>query len=170
MLEVKVRGLNVLHETLRQMPDKIAMNVARGGLRAAAVVIQKGIKQEIEDMGLVRTGTLRDSIAVSTRSVKGRPTAKVKTDVWYGVILERGSGPHEILPRVGEVLAFNGITVRSVYHPGFTAKPFMRNGFDKNHRAALAVMREYMRNRLEKTGYLAPDPVPDSDNLGEDAV
>lgn len=63
-----------------------------------------------------RGKTLAESIYLRTRGL-GFQTI---TNKRYADIINRGgaTGPHEILPKQKKALAFNGIVVKSVAHPG----------------------------------------------------
>lgn len=75
----------------------------------------------------VETGTLRASIHVEDVNVGANEvTAKVSTggeSSEYALFVHEGTGPHKITGN--PFLAFNGIVVRSVNHPGTTAYKFM---------------------------------------------
>lgn len=75
----------------------------------------------------VDTGTLRGSIHVEDVNVGGsEATAKVSTGgeaSEYAVFVHEGTGPHEI--RGHPVLAFDGIVVTKVNHPGTRAFKYL---------------------------------------------
>ena len=52
-----------------------------------------------------------------------------KTAAWYINIVEYGAKPHKIVAREGGFLWFGGRIVRSVDHPGFAARGFMKAGY-----------------------------------------
>ena len=48
---------------------------------------------------------------------------------WYINVVEHGAKPHKIVAKDGGFLGFGGTIVRSVNHPGFSARGFMAAGF-----------------------------------------
>lgn len=162
-----LRGFSELAKTLEQFPDKFKRNIARGGLRAGAKLIRDDVAARApigppSDEGRrlygLYPGALRDSARVTTRTKNGQPQASVvvggknkkrNTNVWYAHLIEfTGARPHKITPRKGRFLAFGGGLFRSVMHPGFKPKPFMRPAFDSKGRQAIVAVGEYIRNRL----------------------
>ena len=75
MSEIEVTGLAGLQALLDELPARIEGNVVRGGLRAAAKVVEMEAKR-LCPVG--KTGDLRDSIRVTLRSKRGRISATVK--------------------------------------------------------------------------------------------
>ena len=165
MLDVKVNGLAELDKALATLPDKLQRNVARAALRAGC----KEIAEEAKRLVPVKTGQLRDTIRVTSRIRGGVPTASVKAGnpkkgVFYAHIIESGAARHHIAAEPGKMLRLlDGTRVRSVNHPGFAKKPFMRPAADTRAHAAVEAFRDYMRRRLEKEGLDLPDPEPESD-------
>lgn len=77
----------------------------------------------------VDTGTLRASIHVAdVETGATEVTAKVATGGEasdYAAFVHEGTGPHKITAKEGKALAFNGIVVKSVNHPGTTGVKFL---------------------------------------------
>lgn len=77
----------------------------------------------------VKTGTLQASIHVAGVTAGGSSvTAKIATGAeanLYAVMVHEGTGPHVIKARNARALSFNGITVKSVHHPGTRAYRYM---------------------------------------------
>lgn len=76
------------------------------------------------------TGSLRTSLSREADPiVAGRNSVSVGTNVEYAAIHQLGgrTAPHVIRPRHKKALAFGGIVVRSVNHPGsnIPARPFL---------------------------------------------
>lgn len=173
---VNIKGLAELDKVLRDLPGKLARNVVRGSLRAAATVVA----DEARVRAPVRTGGLRESIRVSTRVVHGVPQAKVvagtksgkKTkgghDVFYAHMIEGGTAAHTIEPKNRRALKLGGFFedeqfVASAEHPGFPARPFMRPAMDAKFRQAVLAARDYAYARLERRGIDLPDPGNDEE-------
>lgn len=167
-LEAKFSGLKELDVALQGLTDKLQRNVLRAGLRAGA----KEIAEEAKRLVPVRSGRLRDTIRVTSRNVKGVPTAKVvaggkaqgkKKGAFYAHLVERGTAAHSISARAGtKSLVINGRPVgRSVTHSGAKKKPFMRPALDGRMQAAVERTAQYIRERLTKQGIEIPDPIPE---------
>lgn len=151
MAEVHVTGLKELQGFLGQLPAKLEKNVVRGALRAGAT---KELLQEARAIllqnGSVRTGTLMVGLKVVTSSKGGVVTSSVKATGKHAFVahwLEYGVGAHAIAAK-GGMLSFLGIFAKSVWHPGFRPKPFMRPALDHSGQAAVVATAEYMRKRL----------------------
>lgn len=164
---VHVKGLGKLNELLQLLPAKLEQNVLRGGLRAGAKVVMDEAKRlcpvgptSMENMKLYGgyEGALRDSIRLSVSAKGGRVTASVKAggkskkskaDVYYAHMIEfTGAKPHKITGSHGNFLFIGDHPIKSVMHPGFQAKPFMRPSLDGRAQAALLAAAEYMKKRL----------------------
>lgn len=76
----------------------------------------------------VDTGTLRGSIHVDGPTGGGMSVeAKVQTGgeaSEYAILVHEGTGPHKITAH-GKALAFNGVVVKSVNHPGTPAFKYL---------------------------------------------
>ena len=165
-LEVNVAGLKELDEAMKQLSDKLQRNVLRAALRAGS----KEIADEAKRLVPVKTGRLRDTIRVTSRVIKGVPTAKVvaggaskgkRKGAFYAPMIEFGTNAHIIRSKTGGTLSFNGVKVFEVQHPGAQKKPFMRPASDARAQAAVQRFAEYLRSRLTKEGIELPDPVPE---------
>lgn len=165
-----ISGLDSIKRQLALFPDKVKVNVVRGAMRAGAAVIAKSAKENVP----VRTGALKKSIRVSSRSSRGdwvRATAKAgNKEAWYAHLVEFGTGSHWINPKNRKALRLpDGRFVRRVDHPGSAGQPFMRPALDENVRAALNAAAAYMRRRLaieaRKAGMPAPQFTDDDEAI-----
>lgn len=152
MSEQHIKGLKELNAFLTALPVKLEKNVLRGGLRAGA---KKELLQEAQanlmSAGAVQTGELISGLKVGTRSRGGKVTAYVKATGKHAYIarwIEYGVKPHNIPAKAGGMLAFLGIFAKSVAHPGFAARAFLRPALDRSGGAAVVEAAKYMRNRL----------------------
>lgn len=146
MSEVRVKGLKELNDFLQQLPARIEANVLRSALRAGANVVKEEVKRRVP----VRTGTLRDGIKVSTRSRRGRVTARVRTTGKHAYIagwLEFGAAAHRIKAK-GKGMFFGGRFAKFVDHPGIQPRPFMRPALDSMAQEAVMAAAQHMRKRL----------------------
>ena len=155
MSEIHVTGLAALQKVLDELPQKLAKNVLRGGLRAGANVIQKQAKANIHSV----SGQRAKSIKVSTNTKGGMVMAKVVAGRGLGVKgkkpgnlplwLEYGTAPHIIRAKKGGGLALpDGSVVTEVMHPGQGPKPFLRPALDTQAGAAVVAAGNYIKNRL----------------------
>lgn len=162
MLDLEVKGLRELDTLLAGLPDKLRANILRGALNAAG----KEIAEEARRLAPVQTGTLRDSIRVSTRLVRGTTNVEAKVKVggkqkgkrsaFYARFIEFGTAAHIIRGRNGP-LKFNGTHTLEVAHPGVKKKPFMRPALDARLPSALEAFRERLRKRMTKEGINLPE-------------
>ncbi len=150
MSEVKVTGLAELQALLDELPARIEGNVVRGGLRAAAKVVEAEAKR-LCPVG--KTGDLRDSIRVSLRSKHGHISATVKAGnakAYYAHMVEFGTARHWIKPKNRKSLFVAGMLREAVDHPGAKKEPFMRPAIDGKANEAIEAMANYLRERIPK--------------------
>jgi hypothetical protein len=148
-----VKGLSQLNEFLQTLPVKMEKNVLRGSLRAGMKeAILPEAKAQLATNRSVKTGVLQAGLKVGTTSKGGRVTAYVRAAGKHGFVarwLEYGVAAHKIVAKAkGGWLVFAGIFARSVDHPGFQPKPFLRPALDARATAAVVASAEYMKQRL----------------------
>lgn len=156
MASFNVKGLAELNRVLNQLPVKVERKLLRGGLRAAAKVIEAEAKRRVP----VRTGLLRDSIRVSTGAKRGgkvyahiKAGGRKKGQAFYAHMVEFGTARHVILAgggtKAGKALAIAGrILGAKVDHPGARPRPFMRPALDTQAQKSVEEMAEYLRKRI----------------------
>lgn len=74
MAEVRVKGLNDLHQFMQTLTAKLEANVMRAALREGAAVVAQEVKARVP----VNTGRLRDSVRVTGGSRRGKVFVTVK--------------------------------------------------------------------------------------------
>lgn len=148
MAELNVKGLKELQKFMDTLSPKLEANVMRSALRAGANVIKAAAKQNVP----VKSGTLRDSIRVTTRSRGGKVSASVNVGgkkAWYAHIIEfTGAAAHKITAKKGSALAFAGGLYESVDHPGMKAKAFFRPALDAQAQNAIVEVGKHIKSRL----------------------
>ena len=150
MTDIKVTGLAELQALLDELPARIEGNVVRGGLRAAAKVVEMEAKR-LCPVG--KTGDLRDSIRVTLRSKHGHISATVKAGnarAFYAHMVEFGTARHWIKPKNRKSLFVAGLLREAVDHPGAKKEPFMRPAIDGKANEAIDAMAVYLRERIPK--------------------
>ena len=150
MTEIEVKGLAGLQALLDELPARIEGNVVRGGLRAAAKVVEMEAKR-LCPVG--KTGDLRDSIRVTLRSKHGHISATVKAGnarAFYAHMVEFGTARHWIKPKNRKSLFVAGLLREAVDHPGAKKEPFMRPAIDGKADEAIDAMAVYLRERIPK--------------------
>lgn len=166
MSDIHVKGLADLQAFLDKLPAKMESNVMRGAMGAAAKPM-KISAQERCPVGVpsstgakrygLHTGSLRDSIRVSTKVKNGKVTASIKAggktkkagDVWYAHIVEyTGARAHTITAKNRKGLSFGGLFFQSADHPGMRAKPFMRPALHTQAGNSVLAAGEYIKKRL----------------------
>ena len=166
-----------ISEFISSLVNGLEPKVARGAVRAAAVVIADGAIEEC------RSQEVADSIQVSTRTDPGVVTAKVQTKgpgAFMAPWLEYGTDPHfisvddaqsggrtvrriNIMVKRGSLVIGGKFVGETVHHPGARPFPFMRPAADTRQQAAIDAAGAYIGNRLTKEGLaaLAQDEEPD---------
>ena len=150
MSDIKVTGLAELQALLDELPARIEGNVVRGGLRAAAKVVETEAKR-LCPVG--KSGDLRESIRVSLRSKHGHISATVKAGnakAYYAHMVEFGTARHWIKPKNRKSLFVAGMLREAVDHPGAKKEPFMRPAIDGKANEAIDAMAVYLRERIPK--------------------
>lgn len=123
-MKTEMLGWNELEETLKSLPNNLARNVLRGGVRAAA----KAYLQDVKELVPVGDGDLRDSLII-------REDKMTADSVTYAVgTTKKGF--------YGHMVEFGTVRMR--------AKPFMRPPFDENHGKYIAIMGEAMAKSLAR--------------------
>jgi HK97 gp10 family phage protein len=152
-----ILGGRALDEALRTLSPKIEKNIMRSALRAGVNVIKNEAKHEVP----VKSGALRKSLKVTTKSKNGTVTAVLKADsriAPHAMLIEFGTRPHKIKPRNGGALVINGHVVADVEHPGSRPRPFLRPSYDSKAPQAIAAVAEQIRKRLTVQGINVPAP------------
>lgn len=97
-----------------------------------SVLVQSAqyIKQDMETRVPVRTGRLKQSIAIK---VEG-DSVIIGPNTDYAAYVEFGTKPHEIRPRNAKALAWRGpngmVYAKVVHHPGTRPHPYVRPAFN----------------------------------------
>lgn len=172
---VNIKGGKELYDLLQTLPVKLEKNIMRGAMRAGAKVIADEAKRNVS----VKSGALKKSIRISTKSKNGRVSASVKAgnkDTFYVKFVEFGTARHLISVQDNEKplnkrrgIRFNKVVSmttinrnvlrigntfigKTVEHPGARAKPFMRPAFDAKGQEAIDAVIAYINGRLNKQG------------------
>jgi HK97 gp10 family phage protein len=145
---VKITGLAELQKALSDLPARIEANVVRGALKAGAQVMVDEAKRQVP----VASGTLRDSIHVSSRITKrtGKVTGNVVARARHAHLVEFGTAAHWIKPKARRSLFVAGLLRDVVHHPGARAKPFMRPALDRGWQPAIERFAQYAEKRVAK--------------------
>lgn len=174
-----ILGGAALDALLGTLPVNIEKNIMRGALRAGAKVFLTVVKQNIP----VKSGALRNSARVTTRSKRGEVTASVKIGnktVYWANMVEFGTRRHLVKVqddergtnrRTGKALSYRTINRNvlvignrfvgpTVEHPGARPHPFARPAAEAGFQAAVEAVQAHVRKRLTKEGLTVPEPVP----------
>ena len=147
---VRIENIDAIRQRLSGLSQRLRTNIMRGGMRAAVAVIRKLAREEAPRG---RTGNLRRSIRVSTRSFRdGTVTGTIKAGgpvAFYANIVEVGAQPHSISVTRANALALGPRTfVKAVDHPGFAGRGYMRKAAEQGERAASAAFEQYVQQRV----------------------
>jgi hypothetical protein len=151
--ESNVKGLAELQKFMDTLTPKMEANVMRSALRYGA---EHELKAEVQanllQNGSVRTGELISGIKVGTRKAKGKITALVKATGRHAFVANMleftGAKAHKIAAKGLGALGFLGRVFKSVEHPGFKAKPFMRPALDARGIDATIAVGNFIKGRL----------------------
>ncbi len=181
MINMKLNGGPELLALLDQIPAKIGRNAVRGGVRAAAKVVQGEARLRVRR----RSGALARSLKLSTRTDGTVISAKVKAKgkhSFLATFIEYGVAPHWItvddaltptrntrrgvkkvgigtvnkMVKRGSLVIGGKFVGASVHHPGHAAFPFLRPALDVKAAEAINAMGEYVRSRLSWGALQAP--------------
>jgi len=158
--EEMIRGGREIGQFLQGLPVKVERNILRAALRAGINEFKAEIKQNVP----VDSGALRSSVQVSVKSKRGTVYARVKVGgkkAPHAHLVEFGTAAHKIKAKKHHALAFGGLTVQEVDHPGAKSHPFVRPAFDSKSQAAIAATGNKIRERLTKEGINVPTPESD---------
>lgn len=158
----QLKGARELQSFLDQLPAKIEANVARAGLRAGVAVLRKRVKDNIPE----KTGKLKKSARVSTRSRRGQVSAKLTVGggaAWYAGIVEFGQKAHGLQAEKAKALPVaDGVFRASAQHPGSSGKGYFRAAVDEAQALASQTVVDTIRSRLrDKHGLDIPEPEGD---------
>lgn len=147
--EFEVTGLAELNRMLQQLPAKIEGNIMRGALRAGQKILLESAKSNVP----IKSGALRDSLKIKTRSKRGVVSATLvagSKKAYYAHMVEFGTAKHFIKPKKAKSLFFAGLARQVVDHPGATAQPFMRPALDGSSAQAITAVKDYLATRIPK--------------------
>lgn len=105
------------------------INRGENALRAALLESAEHLVGSAQAATPVDTGTLRGSIHAGELE-GGGASMRILVQTGgeasaYAIYVHEGTGPHVILPREKEALAFGGVVVRKVNHPGTRAYKYL---------------------------------------------
>lgn len=167
MINMRVKGMKELEAALKQLPNKIQVNIARGAIRKGAQVVQQEMIARAPVGRGSYGGALRDSIRVGTTALGGKVGGYVRAggkrkgrkNVYYAHFIEWGTKAHRIRSDKGMPIGRGGRVVHEVFHPGIQPKPFARPALDLRYRDAIAATAARVAQLLRrKHGLDIPDP------------
>lgn len=177
---IRVEGLRELEAKLRRIPPRIARNTVGAALRTGARIILRQAKQNARRAGgtgtLARALVMardrrarRDAPAYAIYARRGksyqmgmrqgrqgsnRRANRSNMDGYYFRWVELGTKPHDIPRRPGRVLRWMAggqpMFARRVRHPGSKPRPILGPAYSAKRNEALAAIRTYMRQRIER--------------------
>jgi HK97 gp10 family phage protein len=141
MIEFEIKGLKELDEELRKFPIELQKK-ALGSMVAAGGRIVKdaalhNFMSVAKTMNLDKNEKLWSLKNIVLRRMKSKD--KGKSTLTYGIraqypafYLETGTTPHTITAKKAKSLGSDGKFGKSVKHPGYAARPFLRPALDNN--------------------------------------
>jgi phage virion morphogenesis protein len=118
------------------------LNRFSGSRKKDGALSKKGLARKAGKKPLTgETGSLRATI---NYLLEGDDAVRIGSPMDYAPFQQYGTKPHTIELRNKKALAFGGIVVRKVNHPGIPARPFL--GFsDDDQDAILEIVRSYLK-------------------------
>ncbi len=134
---IKITGTRDIERRLRKLSTTTRQKVLEQALRAGGEVITEEARMRVPE----RTGNLRDSIAVSTRSLNYSSVqlGEGEAEIFVGPA-EGGNTPHDGF--YGHMVEFG--TVHSM------PRPFMRPAFDAKAKDASDVVIKHLQGEFKK--------------------
>lgn len=148
-VNLEVKGMKELEAKLLKLPRKIAQRILYRAVLAGAGVVRKEAKRLV----VKRTGSLEKAIRAKRVRTKKPGLAIYQVGARHPVahLIEFGVAPHTIKAKRKKVMSdgstFYGKTVK---HPGFSAKPFLRPAFDQSAQKVLQAMNKKLMKDIEK--------------------
>lgn len=144
---VKVEGLRQLGLNLKKLEDAVARKAARGATAAAATVVKKAAKKNIQKAPSVVSGSLLESVITKRL---GRADTELTSE---HIVTVRGRGKKRPYTAKGK-------KIESAPHAHFVEfgtvnmgpEPFMRPAFEGEKNRAADVIAERLRNAVNKAG------------------
>lgn len=160
LIRTDLIGFDSMRRKLSNFPDNMRTNFLRGGGRAAARVLQKGLKARIAADGL---RSLAKSTRISVR-MRGPRGVEMRGVVQYGIggnrrreahIFEGGAKAHDIKPQPGPQGARalhlgEGKFVSRVRHPGIRARFYAKITEIRDMPQAMRVFETYVDGRVTR--------------------
>jgi len=147
-----LEGFEELARALEALPRRVGRAAMLRALRAGARPVVRAARTRVP----VKTGALKKGIIVrAVRAERGSAEAAVKVGparhLFYGHIVEFGSGPHKIAAKRARTLAIGPVVIgRVVQHPGAAARPFLRPAFEETKAEAARIAGERLGLEIEK--------------------
>lgn len=117
--------------------------------RALPVAAEAGARVMVREARRRAKGRLKKSIRDRARgdlsTQAGKAVHQVHSTSPLANIIEYGTSGHEITPKKKKALAFDGIVVMRVNHPGTKKQPFMRPAWDESQAAIAREMGETIK-------------------------
>ena len=142
-MTIDVKGVIELNRLLKQLPGRVARNVARSGLRAGGAVIRDDARANLPS----NYGTLKKSIYTKIGRQRspylmaariGPRSGGSKYDGWYGHIVEYGT----LGSRAEPVKKSRTVNHATPLPTGLKPIPFMRPAFESSKERAVDAMRQ----------------------------
>ncbi|MBP3038065.1 HK97 gp10 family phage protein [Bacillaceae bacterium Marseille-Q3522] len=139
-MPAQLDGMNQLLQRVTEMQKTLEISTKEKALNAGAKVFKDGIENEIVSKGLVRTGNLKNNVAIS--NIKDDETVEIgisqQGDAYYGYFLEFGRKSGRV--RYGKH--------KGRKYSRMTAKPFVGPAYENNKSKAQDKMSEVIREDL----------------------
>jgi HK97 gp10 family phage protein len=144
---LNITGFKELDAALKELPDRIARNVLRGAVNAAATVIRKEAVAHVA----VDTGTLKR--AIYQKQIREKSDDQHQT-FYVGVRagkqyqqVKRGKNTVSLDAFYAKWVEYGHVAPNGVLIP---AHPFMRTAFVLKRDEAIETMRQYLAERIER--------------------
>ena len=166
-MDFDLSGFDELEKQLSKIDFSKQKRILRRAVKEAAAPALTKIKAAISSHGLIDTGLLYDSVKLKTSIPKSTKWADAIAEVGiyknrsgqasagnkidppvYAYWLEYGTEPHALGKKASKKSGRNQSA--GLYHPGFSAKPFIRPSFDSNIENALNIQKRVLSAAIDR--------------------
>jgi HK97 gp10 family phage protein len=144
--ELKIEGLAELQRAMDGLRDDVARRVARAATGAAATVVAKAARQNIQALGLVDTGNLRAAVATQ-RARRTQLTSMHRVGVRSGKTADVKAGKAGTGLKGQDAFYWKFLELGTVKRAG---TPFLQPALAVNVQPAIEAMAKRLKARIDK--------------------
>ena len=164
VINLKLVGFKELEERLVGLGPKVAKRLLASAINSAAKPILEGARAGLT----VRFGWLKRSLGVKLKTYKRTDSSTAVAVIGprrgfrqiingkpidpanYAHLVEYGTAPHLIKPRLGTIKIGPAFIRGAVHHPGAKKLPFLRPAFDTRKNESLEILKQKLGKGIER--------------------